>query len=143
MTGRYLEDRFTRGWWRAWTGEWAGFSTRSTNAAAPTTLYVLLTSDNGPYLGRQEFAGGHFSLRRYNGPFRGQKSDVLEGGIRVPGIVRWPAGLPGGAECHAMIHFCDWLPTLAATAGATPGGRPLDGCKWPACAAPPRTGSPK
>ena len=88
---------------------------------------VLLTSDNGPYLGRQQFAGGHFSLRRYNGPFRGQKSDVLEGGIRVPGIVRWPAGLPGGAECHAMIHFCDWLPTVAAAAGATPGGRPLDG----------------
>lgn len=88
---------------------------------------VLLTSDNGPYLGRQQFAGRHVSLRRYNGPFRGQKSDVLEGGIRVPGIVRWPAGLPGGAECHDMIHFCDWLPTLAAAAGAVPGGRRLDG----------------
>ena len=89
---------------------------------------VLLTSDNGPYLGRQPFAGRHFSMSRYNGPFRGQKSEVLEGGIRVPGIVRWLAGLPAGADCHAMIHFCDWLPTLAAAAGAAPGGRPLDGC---------------
>ena len=88
---------------------------------------VLLTSDNGPHLGMESFAGGRVSMRRYNGPFRGQKVDVLEGGIRVPGIVRWPAGLPAGVECHEMIHFCDWLPTLAAAAGATPAGLPLDG----------------
>ena len=88
---------------------------------------VLLTSDNGPWLGTERFAERRLSMSRYNGPFRGQKYDVLEGGIRVPGIVRWPAGLPAGAECHEMIHFCDWLPTLAAAAGATAGGRPLDG----------------
>ena len=88
---------------------------------------VLVTSDNGPWLGSEPHQGERLSMSRYNGPFRGQKQDVLEGGIRVPGIVRWPAGLPAGAECHEMIHFCDWLPTLAAAAGATPGGRPLDG----------------
>ena len=89
---------------------------------------VLVTSDNGPWLGADRHGGGRVSMRRFNGPFRGQKQEVLEGGIRVPAIVRWPAGLPAGAACDDMIHFCDWLPTLAAAAGATPEGLPLDGC---------------
>ena len=89
---------------------------------------VLVTSDNGPHLGPERFGGRRFSMERFNGPFRGQKQDVLEGGIRVPAIIRWPDGLPAGAECHEMIHFCDWLPTLAAAAGLTPEGQPLDGC---------------
>ena len=55
------------------------------------------------------------------------KQDVLEGGIRVPAMLRWPTGLPAGTEGHDMLHFCDWLPTLAAVAGAIPDGRPLDG----------------
>jgi arylsulfatase A-like enzyme len=88
---------------------------------------VLFTSDNGPWLGGHNHDGKRVELARYNGPFRGMKQDVLEGGIRVPAIVRWPAGLPAGTECHDMIHFCDWLPTLSAAAGATPNGRPLDG----------------
>ena len=89
---------------------------------------VLLTSDNGPHLGPERYGGRRLSMNRYNGPFRGQKQDVLEGGIRVPAIVRWPDGLPAGAACDEMIHFCDWLPTLAAAAGVTPEGLPLDGC---------------
>ena len=88
---------------------------------------VLFTSDNGPWLGSCAFGDGRSETARYNGPFRGMKQDVLEGGIRVPALVRWPAGLPAGGECHEMIHFCDWLPTLAAAATAKPGGRPLDG----------------
>jgi len=106
---------------------------------------VLFTSDNGPWLGAYTHEGERLSMNRYNGPFRGQKQDVLEGGIRVPGIVRWPAGLPAGSECHEMIHFCDWLPTLAAAAGAAPTGQPLDGVdqlpglrNTPAPAQPPR-----
>ena len=89
---------------------------------------VLVTSDNGPFLGSERHRGRRFSMNRYNGPFRGQKQDVLEGGIRVPAIVRWPDGLPAGAACDEMVHFCDWLPTLAAAAGVTPDGLPLDGC---------------
>ena len=59
---------------------------------------VLFTSDNGPLL------GGDY--RRYNGPFRGAKNLVLEGGIRVPAIVRWPAGLPDGRvfRGHGPLH---------------------------------------
>ena len=87
---------------------------------------VLVTSDNGPHLGPERYGGRRFSMERFNGPFRGQKQDVLEGGIRVPAIVRWPDGLPAGAACDEMIHFCDWLPTLAAAAGVT-AGRPAAG----------------
>lgn len=90
---------------------------------------VLFTSDNGPVLLTQPFHGEKLSLARYNGPFRGMKYDVLEGGIRVPGIIRWPGGaLSGGIESSSMIHFCDWLPTLAACAGIeTKLCKPLDG----------------
>ncbi len=55
------------------------------------TLF-LFTSDNGPYLG--EVAG--VSLDRFNYGLRGAKHFVFEGGVRVPTIVRWPAGWRGG-----------------------------------------------
>ena len=71
---------------------------------------ILFTSDNGPWLGRDGETG--HEMMRYNGPFRGQKQDVLEGGIRVPAVVHWPGGLEGGREVHEMVHFCDWMVTL-------------------------------
>jgi len=81
---------------------------------------VVFTSDNGPFLGG--------ALDRYNGPFRGAKGCSLEGGIRVPGLARWPSKLPAGTESDLMTHFCDWLPTLASMAGvAVPQGLELDG----------------
>ncbi len=83
---------------------------------AENTL-VLFTSDNGPWLGNASFNGETMSLARYNGPFRGMKQDVLEGGIRVPAILRWPDGLPSAVEFHNMVHFTDWLPTLATACG--------------------------
>ena len=96
-------------------------------AGCADNTIVLVTSDNGAWLGTDRYRGRPFSMGRCNGPFRGQKQEVLEGGIRVPAIVRWPDGLPAGTACDDMIHFCDWLPTLAATAGVTPDGLPLDG----------------
>ena len=101
--------------------------TLDTAGCADDTV-VLVTSDNGPHLGPERYGGRRFGMGRFSGPFRGQKQDVLEGGIRVPAIVRWPDGLPAGGACDEMIHFCDWLPTLAAATGITPQGRPLDGC---------------
>jgi len=70
---------------------------------------ILYTSDNGPSPQKSE--------ARYNGPFRGKKYDVLEGGIRVPGLIRWPAGLPQGEQFHDMLHFTDWMPTLLNACG--------------------------
>lgn len=81
---------------------------------------VLFTSDNGPWL-----QGGY---ARYNGPFRGGKGEVWEGGIRVPAILRWPAELPCGWISDEPFHFCDWLPTLLDLAGLRRQGTlPLDG----------------
>lgn len=85
---------------------------------------VLFTSDNGPQFGGQ----GDLNTTRYNGHFNGCKGNVYEGGIRVPAIVRWPAGLPGGAQRDAVVHFTDWLPTLLAAAGIkSEAPLPLDG----------------
>jgi arylsulfatase A len=80
---------------------------------------VLITSDNGPAKD-----GGP----RYNGGLRGGKGDVLEGGIRVPAIVRWLDGLPRGTRTNELIHFTDWFPTLLAAAGVQKHkGLPVDG----------------
>ncbi len=85
---------------------------------------VLFTSDNGPLFHGE----GEACQKRYNGPFRGRKTDVLEGGIRVPGLIRWPAGLPRGRAFDGMLHFTDWMPTLLQACGIDDRpGLPLDG----------------
>jgi arylsulfatase A-like enzyme len=85
---------------------------------------LLFTSDNGPQFGGE----GDLDLTRFNCNFNGAKCLVYEGGIRVPMIVRWPAGLPMGQRIDAMVHFSDWFPTLLALTGITPPPhRPLDG----------------
>ena len=85
---------------------------------------VVFTSDNGPQFGGVAEA----CHDRFNCGFNGSKSLVYEGGIRVPLILRWPAGLDGGHEFHGMVHFCDWFPTLLAAAGESPPVEPsLDG----------------
>ena len=69
---------------------------------------VIFTSDNG---------GERFSD---NWPFTGHKTELLEGGLRIPAIVRWPGVVaPGGVSDQAMISM-DWLPTLLAAAGTAP-----------------------
>jgi arylsulfatase A-like enzyme len=84
----------------------------------------LFSSDNGPQLGGQ----GDQCLDRFNANFNGAKGNVFEGGIRVPAILRWPAGLDRRRQVHAMVHFSDWLPTLLAIAGLdTPRHLSLDG----------------
>ncbi|MDO8682481.1 MAG: arylsulfatase [Armatimonadota bacterium] len=90
---------------------------------AENTMVIFL-SDNGP-----DFGGEGDACRvRFNGNFNGSKCLVYEGGIRVPGIVRWPAGLQHGKQINEMIHFTDWMPTLAKIAGGkTPKDRTIDG----------------
>jgi arylsulfatase A-like enzyme len=82
---------------------------------------VIFTSDNG---------GERFSD---TWPFTGQKSELLEGGIRVPAIVRWPARLRPAVSDQVCITM-DWLPTLLAAAGAAADpAYPSDGEDlWPA-----------
>jgi arylsulfatase A-like enzyme len=85
---------------------------------------IVFTSDNGPQFGGK----GEQSTVRFNCDFNGEKGKVYEGGIRVPAILRWPAGLPTGEAIGDMIHGCDWLPTLTGMCDVDrSGGMPLDG----------------
>jgi arylsulfatase A-like enzyme len=69
---------------------------------------VIFTSDNG---------GERFSR---TWPLSGQKTELLEGGIRVPAIVRWPHHIKAGNVTEQVAISMDWLPTLLAAAGASP-----------------------
>jgi arylsulfatase A-like enzyme len=52
-----------------------------------------------------------------NGPLKGKKRDLYEGGIRVPMIARWPGRIQSGTETDLLSGFQDVLPTLAEVAG--------------------------
>ena len=83
--------------------------------AADDTL-VVFTSDNG---------GERFSD---TWPFVGQKMDLLEGGIRVPLLARWPAVIPAGGTTAQLAITMDWVATFLAAAGVAPHpDYPLDG----------------
>lgn len=85
---------------------------------------LIFTSDNGPAFG----AWNGFSQTRFNYGFNGSKGNTYEGGIRVPLIIRWPAGLDGGLRIGDMAHFTDWFPTLLNMAGLdAPAELALDG----------------
>lgn len=77
---------------------------------------VLFTSDNGPHS-----EGGHrHEFFDANGPLRGFKRDLYEGGIRVPLIARWPGMIQPGTVTDHPCAFWDFLPTACELAGATP-----------------------
>jgi arylsulfatase A-like enzyme len=50
-------------------------------------------------------------------PFAGGKGTALEGGFRVPAIVRWPGKVPAGKVENAIVSGLDWFPTFVAAAG--------------------------
>ena len=79
---------------------------------ADNTL-VIFTSDNGPH---QE--GGHQAdFFDSNGPLRGKKRDLYEGGIRMPTIALWPGKIEAGSSTDHISAFWDILPTFCAAAG--------------------------
>lgn len=79
------------------------------------------TSDNGPETVR-EFTPGS------TGGLRGRKRSLYEGGIRVPGVIEWPARIKAGATTATPAVTSDIFPTVLAWVGAQhPGDRPLDG----------------
>jgi len=83
--------------------------------ASDDTL-VVFTSDNGG--------------ERYSDtwPFVGQKMDLLEGGIRVPLLARWPAVIPPAGVTAQSAMTMDWAATFLAAAGVAPvPAHPLDG----------------
>lgn len=85
-------------------------------AGVAENTMVVFTGDNG---------GERFSDTY---PLVGKKMDLLEGGIRVPAIVRWPARLPAGKPDDRLAIGMDWMPTFLAAAGVSPHpDYPLDG----------------
>jgi arylsulfatase A-like enzyme len=77
------------------------------NGLAENTI-VIFTSDNGG----ERFAD--------TWPFTGRKTELLEGGLRIPSIVSWPARIPRGRTTEQVAISMDWLPTLLAAAGVSP-----------------------
>ena len=69
---------------------------------------VIFTSDNG---------GERFSD---TWPFTGIKTELLEGGLRVPALVCWPACIPAGRTSDQVMITMDWFPTLLEAAGTAP-----------------------
>jgi arylsulfatase A-like enzyme len=77
------------------------------NGLASNTI-IVFTSDNG---------GERFSN---TWPFSGMKQELLEGGLRVPSIVRWPGRIPARSVSEQVMITMDWMPTLLAAAGTSP-----------------------
>ena len=69
---------------------------------------VIFTSDNGG----ERFAD--------TWPFTGKKTDLLEGGLRIPMVIAWPARITPGRTSDQVAISMDWLPTLLAAAGTAP-----------------------
>ncbi len=77
---------------------------------------VVFTSDNGPPKGYG-----------FRGPFNGSKGSCEEGGIHMPAIMRWPAGIPAGRVITELANTVDLFPTFTALARTTLPARHYDG----------------
>jgi arylsulfatase A len=79
---------------------------------AENTL-VMLTTDHGGLYSRAAYDMGH----RVNGALLGQKTDVWEGGHRIPFLARWPSRIAAGARSNELISTIDLMATTAAITG--------------------------
>lgn len=83
------------------------------NDFSDNTLFVF-TSDNGAHwtpTDKEQYP------HRANGPWRGQKADIWEGGHRVPFIAKWPGVIRAGSVSTQTICLTDLFATVAATVG--------------------------
>ena len=85
------------------------------SGAAENTI-VIFTSDNG---------GERFSD---TWPFSGRKTELLEGGVRIPAIVRWPGHVRANTTSNQTMMSMDWLPTFLAAAGGC--ARSVIAARW-------------
>lgn len=88
------------------------------------STFVMFTSDNGPAITPQHPHGSA-------GPLRDKKGSLYEGGIREPGLIRWPGKTKPGAISDEPVCGVDFLPTACAIAGIEPPkDRRLDGASF-------------
>ena len=82
--------------------------------------WIIYSSDNGPWLGKKHHAGHAL-------PLRDGKMSTWDGGMRVPGIMRWPGRIPAGGVSDRVAATIDLLPTIAKVTGAKLPEHPIDG----------------
>ena len=80
---------------------------------------IVFTSDNG----------GRLADGASNGPLRGGKQEMYEGGLRVPAAVVWPGRIEAGSQSEAVLTTVDLYPTLAEAGGANI-RHPIDGVSF-------------
>ena len=86
---------------------------------------LIYASDNGPWLSYGDHGGS-------TGPLREGKGTTFEGGVRVPGLARFPGRIPAGLVCDEPLMTIDILPTVAGLIGAPLPERRIDGRDaWP------------
>lgn len=87
------------------------------------TLFVFSSDNGGPQPGKVTS----------NGPLRGAKATLYEGGVRVPAFATWEGRIKAGSVVEAPLHAVDWYPTLLGLAGTSPDeSHSLDGRDaWP------------
>ena len=74
------------------------------------TTLVIFTSDNGTH----KEGGADPEFFGSSGPLRGYKRSLHDGGIRVPGIARWPGQIEAGRVSDQVWAFWDVMPTVGA-----------------------------
>ncbi len=75
---------------------------------------IIFASDNGAH----KEGGADPDFFNSNGPYRGHKRDLYEGGVRTPMIAWWPGKIQAGSQSDHISAFWDLLPTFADVAGA-------------------------
>jgi len=91
------------------------------------TIFIF-TSDNGP--AAERVGGSDTEFFQSAGPLRGAKGSLYEGGIRVPGIVRWRGHVKAGATTDRVTGCEDWLPTILELVDARTTPPALDGISF-------------
>ncbi len=101
------------------------------NLGLDENTLVIFTSDNGPWKSAQTvnfFNMGGDGTTGSALPLSGWKGQTLEGGMRVPTVMRWPGHLPADVKCGELASTLDLLPTIAGLVDADlSGDRIIDG----------------
>jgi arylsulfatase A len=116
------------------------------NLGIDDNTLIVFTSDNGPWKSAQTVNFINMGGDGTTGsalPLSGWKGQTLEGGMRVPAVMRWPGHLPANTRCDELACTLDLLPTIAGLVSADlPLDRVIDGKDISKLMKAPSSGSP-